>query len=246
MDAVKDFLAELVEKIKKLFKALYRAYKERKPVPSTPVPTEPQKPVVEPPIEVVDPVLPEPVVDPVVPTPVEPVKPTPPVEVELPKPVARPIGQRMAAGFIDMPEVQALNYVDLGPVERIMGQGQYFGISKNDALVFRFVTGPDIKQLTISSDEHTSMGCMSPRFVTVSETMGDFDYSKIDPRGGGSHKIMLGGDSIQGNLTGEWPHFKLKPNTVYYLNMRFEDAREGNRGRVAAPCDVVGGLVHFH
>ena len=137
------------------------------------------------------------------------------------------------------------------------------GFPRSHAMVFRFKTGPAssfgslptadpnlLRFLTIGMSEQVNRGPSAPRFVTISETRCDFDYSKTLSGGtaNGCYMNLTGDGSILGKVwangiptTGtDFPFCALKPDTKYYLNIRWEDAGSiANRGRISCPAGVL-------
>ena len=146
---------------------------------------------------------------------------------------------------------------DYTPTSPRLGNSMRFGLQRDHALVFRLTTGPasafpntlalGLNQiLGFSYEEYTNEGPMSARFVTLSEKKCDFDYSKTLVSGAlnGCYKNMGLGDGLQAMLTPTgndptvvFPFCQLKPNTTYYLNIRYEDARTvAGRGIISCPA----------
>lgn len=115
--------------------------------------------------------------------------------------------------------------------------------------------------LQFAYDEHTANGPTAVPFITLSEKKCDFDYSKLLTQSlssGGSvvpdpitesknncfqaqafsgallaRVTETGSGALSGNITTNVPYCQLKPNTYYYLNVRFEQAN--NNPRSAQP-----------
>jgi hypothetical protein len=145
---------------------------------------------------------------------------------------------------------------DYTPTSPRLGNSIRWGMARDNAMVFRFKTGPvsafpnTLLQnlnhpLTISYGEYTSLGPMAPRFMTLSETKCDFDYSKTLSNGvlNGCYKTSTGDDSLLATITPTgadpnvgFPFCQLKPNTTYYVNVRLENATTvPNRGNLGCP-----------
>lgn len=134
--------------------------------------------------------------------------------------------------------VKAWLYIleDIVPGSPRLGNSIHIGIPRNHAYAFKFRTGPasaypSLAQgqnvaLTISSEEQYTHGPLRARFMALSERIFDFDYSKIGVDG--AYGIMPMGGSVMGMITGPgcppvtYPFAALKPDTAYYLSMRFE------------------------
>lgn len=137
---------------------------------------------------------------------------------------------------------------DIVPGSPRLGNSMHLGVPRSHAFAFRFKTGPASAYpslagganvaLTISSEEQYTHGPLRARFMVLSEKIFDFDYSKIGVDGayvalplGGS----LLGAIVSGGIPPLFPYATLKPDTTYYLSMRFEDAtNEYSRGRISA------------
>lgn len=124
--------------------------------------------------------------------------------------------------------------------------------------------------LQFAYDEHTANGPTAIPFVTLSEKKCDFDYGKLitqsvssngslvyDPitsaknncfKSDGFSNALLaritatGNESVAGNIAQHFPYCQLKPDTYYYLNVRFEDANNDprfpdspTRGKITCP-----------
>ena len=132
------------------------------------------------------------------------------------------------------------------------------GLPRDQAMVFRFKTGAanlfptPFRYFKLSSDEAQSThGGFYARFISISESKCDFDYSKTLASGtlNGCFVSSGGGITIQGKIwtsgtipspgappTGDYPYCPMKPDTVYYVNMRWEDASTVNgRGLISCP-----------
>jgi hypothetical protein len=135
-----------------------------------------------------------------------------------------------------------------------IGQAILAGIPRDQAMVFRFKTLPassipqaPYRNFGIGYSEQYTHGPSYPRFVTVSETKCDFDYAKTLSAGAlnGCFKNMAGDDSLLGKIwtsgtvpspSADYPFCPLKPDTTYYLNIRYEDARTvNNQGLISCP-----------
>ncbi|MCM2329034.1 MAG: DUF4214 domain-containing protein, partial [Lysobacter sp.] len=142
---------------------------------------------------------------------------------------------------------------DYYPGSPRIGNSLRFGLRRDNAMVFRFRTGETglydfPRYVTMGYEEQVNRGPLAPRFVTLSEKKCDFDYTKTYVDGGmnGCYKTMSGGDSMLAQITAtgsdpsvRFPYCQLKPNTVYYLNIRYEDAATpANRGRISCPTGM--------
>ena len=142
---------------------------------------------------------------------------------------------------------------DYYPGSPRIGNSIRFGLRRDNAMVFRFRTGDAglftlPRYVTMGYEEQVNRGPLAPRFVTLSERKCDFDYTKTMADGAlnGCYKTMSGGDSMLGLITGtggdpaaSFPYCPLKPNTTYYLNIRYEDAATiSNRGLISCPTGV--------
>jgi hypothetical protein len=154
---------------------------------------------------------------------------------------------------------------DYTPTSPRNGNSIRAGWPRDQAMVYRFKTGTDaafaadfaatgVRWLTIGYADQTNRGASAAAFVTISEQKCDFDYSKTLAVAGananGCYKNMGSNDSILGKVypTGTtapanaYPYCTLKPDTVYYLNMRFEDVTTVNaQGKLS--CPIGGGPV---
>lgn len=137
-----------------------------------------------------------------------------------------------------------------------IGQAILAGIPRDQAMVFRFKTLPasaipqtPYRNFGIGYSEQYTHGPSYPRFVTLSENKCDFDYTKTLSAGtlNGCFKNMAGDDSLLGKIwtsssvpspSGDYPYCPLKPDTTYYLNIRYEDARTSSapRGQISCPA----------
>jgi hypothetical protein len=142
---------------------------------------------------------------------------------------------------------------DYHPGSPRLGNSLRFGLRRDHALVLRFRTGEAgrfelPRYVTLGYEEQVNRGPLAPRFVTLSEKKCDFDYTKTLADGAlnGCYRTMTGGDSLLGRITetgadpaAGFPYCPLKPDTVYYLNIRYEDAGTvSNRGRISCPTGV--------
>ena len=142
---------------------------------------------------------------------------------------------------------------DYYPGSPRIGNSIRFGLRRDNAMVFRFRTGDAglftlPRYVTMGYEEQVNRGPLAPRFVTLSERKCDFDYTKTMADGAlnGCYKTMSGGDSMLGLITeaggdpvASFPYCPLKPNTTYYLNIRYEDAATiSNRGLISCPTGV--------
>jgi hypothetical protein len=127
-------------------------------------------------------------------------------------------------------------------------------------MVFRFKTGTDgefasdfaavgVRYMTIGYSDQTNRGASAAAFVTISEQKCDFDYSKTASAGvyNGCYKAMDTNDALQGKVypTGTaapanaYPYCTLKPDTVYYLNIRYENVSTvTTRGQISCPIGL--------
>jgi hypothetical protein len=142
---------------------------------------------------------------------------------------------------------------DYYPGSPRMGNSLRFGLRRDHAMVLRFRTGEAglfelPRYVTIGYEEQSNRGPLAPRFVTLSEKKCDFDYTRTLADGAldGCFKTMAGGDGLLAQITADgnspsvrFPYCQLKPDTVYYLNIRYEDAaRPSNRGRISCPAGI--------
>jgi hypothetical protein len=128
--------------------------------------------------------------------------------------------------------------IDMDALGNILNYGaaKLIRIRPNESLSLSFKTPATFtasgQQAGISLD-NTSIGAETQKFVTVSESPCDYDLTKIAANDScaktGSQAyvaLQLGGNARAG-------YCQLKPNTVYYINLRSEDANEslmtGNR-----------------
>ena len=142
---------------------------------------------------------------------------------------------------------------DIMPGSPRLGNSCRIALPFNNAFVFRFKTGPALAYpmfpypVSIAIDENTARGPFVPHFVSLSETRGDFNYAQIGRHQ--AYRAMSGSDSMLARVydtndvdpTTTFPFVPLKCNTVYYLNVRLENA-------LAAPgwlqlTSGTGGLV---
>lgn len=152
---------------------------------------------------------------------------------------------------------------DYTPTSPRNGNSIRAGWPREQAMVYRFKTGTDaqfaadfaatgVRWLTIGYSDQTNRGASTAAFVTISEQKCDFDYSKTLAVAGananGCYKNMGTNDSLLGKIypTGtaapanSYPYCTLKPDTVYYLNMRFEDVTNvSSQGLIS--CPIGGG-----
>jgi hypothetical protein len=150
-----------------------------------------------------------------------------------------------------------------------LGNSIRLGIPRDAAMVFRFRTGPAsafpefnappfYRFLTIINDELPSRGPPMPHFGTVTEARCDFDYSKTLLAGtlNGCYVNLAASGSILTKIwpTGsaptaaaDFPFCPLKPDTTYYLNIRYEDASTlSSRGKLNCPEGTCGATVVFN
>lgn len=159
--------------------------------------------------------------------------------------------------------VRAWLYIleDIVPGSPRLGNSIHIGIPRNHAFAFKFRTGPasvypSIVQglnasFTMNSEEQYTHGPLRARFVVLSERPWDFDYSKVGVDG--AYVAMTMGGGLLGEITDggppvTFPFAKLKPDTAYYLSMRFEDATSpATRGVLSAEPGVatVGQTIGF-
>ena len=152
---------------------------------------------------------------------------------------------------------------DIVPGSPRLGNSIHIGIPRNHAFAFRFSTGPggvypSIVQglnaaFTMNSEEQYTHGPLRARFVVLSTKLWDFDYTKIGVDG--AYVAMTGGGGgLLGQITDgngppvTFPFAKLKPDSTYYVSMRFEDATSAaTRGILSAAPDVpyVGQTIGF-
>jgi hypothetical protein len=138
-----------------------------------------------------------------------------------------------------------------------IGNSIRVGIPRDNAMVFRFKTGPagnfpefsttGYRFFGLGYSEQVNRGPSAARFVTLSESKCDFDYTKTLANStlNGCYKTMTGDDSLLGKVypagsapapSADFPYCPLKPDTVYYLNIRYEDASSvGTRGLLSCP-----------
>ena len=139
-----------------------------------------------------------------------------------------------------------------------IGNSIRVGWQRDHVMVYRFKTGPNssfpefqsspfFRYLTIGYSDQPNRGASAAAFVTISETRCDFDYAKTPASGvlNGCYKNMGSNDSILGKVypagsvpppNADFPYCGLKPDTVYYLNIRFEDVSSvGTRGSLSCP-----------
>lgn len=147
---------------------------------------------------------------------------------------------------------------DFTPTSPRNGNSMRMGWQRDHAMVFRFKTGPAssfpefqsppfYRYLTIGYADQPNRGASATAFVTLSETRCDFDYSKTVAAGtlNGCFKNMGTNDGLFAKVypTGsaplpaaDFPFCPLKPDTVYYLNMRFENVTTiGGQGMISCP-----------
>jgi hypothetical protein len=168
-----------------------------------------------------------------------------------------PVGECGAGMTGENAITRAFLYVleDYQPGGARIGNSIRFGLQRDHAMVFRMRTGDEglfslPRYLTLGYEEQSNRGPLAPRFVTLSEKRCDFDYSKTLAAGklDGCFKTMTGGDSLLAKIwapgsvpapTADFPYCPLKPNTTYYLNIRYEDASKAStRGRISCPAGV--------
>jgi hypothetical protein len=153
-----------------------------------------------------------------------------------------------------------LGIEDYKPLSPRNGNSIRAGWPRDQAMVFRFKTGTDgefasdfaavgVRYMTIGYSDQTNRGASAAAFVTISEQKCDFDYSKTASAGvyNGCYKAMDTNDALQGKVypTGTaapanaYPYCTLKPDTVYYLNIRYENVSTvTTRGQISCPIGL--------
>jgi hypothetical protein len=152
---------------------------------------------------------------------------------------------------------------DYTPTSPRIGQAILAGIPRDQAMVFRFKTGAaglfpqPYRNFGIGYSEQYTHGGSAPRFVTLSETKCDFDYTKTLLAGtlNGCVKTMSGDDSLLGKVwssgsvpspLSDYPYCPLKPDTTYYLNIRYENAGTiSGRGVISCGGSQCGQAIKF-
>lgn len=148
-----------------------------------------------------------------------------------------------------------LQLEDYTPISPRIGNSMRFGLARNAAMVFKFRTGPAgvfpllPREFGVAYEEQVNRGPSAPRFITVSEKKCDFDYSKVYTGSttegkSGCFQAVSSGGLVPGRLTltgtdpaWNFPYCQIKPDTTYYLNMRWENAGlESQRGVISCPA----------
>jgi hypothetical protein len=150
-----------------------------------------------------------------------------------------------------------------------LGNTMRMAIPRDAAMIFKFRTGPSgafpefllppfYRNLTIGYDEQVSRGPAAPHFVTISETRCDFDYTKTLTNGtlNGCYMTMSSSGSVLSKIwpagsepapAADFPYCPLKPDTNYYMNIRYEDASNLNsRGILNCPGGACGAAIGFN
>jgi hypothetical protein len=151
-----------------------------------------------------------------------------------------------------------------------LGNSIRLTVPRDAAMVFRFKTGPAsafpefslapfYRNLTIGFDEQVSRGPAAPHFTTISESPCDFDYTKTLAGGSlngcyvtqSSSGSMLAkiwpAASVPATPAADFPYCPLKPDTVYYLNIRYEDASTvSGKGVLSCPAAGCGAAIGFN
>lgn len=143
------------------------------------------------------------------------------------------------------------------------GQNWQVALPRDQAMIWRFKTGPASSfafpaagyiPVQFNYDENANYGSTAAAFITLSESKCDFDYSKTTAAGASNACYMTSG--YTGTLfarlypTSQLPaptsYCPLKPDTTYYINIRYENASSINtRGTISCPnnqCGQIFGL----
>jgi hypothetical protein len=148
-----------------------------------------------------------------------------------------------------------------------LGNSIRAAIPRDAAMIFRFKTGPAsamgplpapttdpnlLRIFNLGYSEQTNRGPSAPRFVTISESRCDFDYAKTLASGtqNGCYVTMTGDSQVLGHVraagTSTFPFCQLKPDTIYYVNIRYEDASTvDRRGTLSCPSGTCGAAIKF-
>jgi hypothetical protein len=142
------------------------------------------------------------------------------------------------------------------PMAGRLGNSIRLALTPDASMTFRFKTLPAgnyslPRPLAVAIDEFGPNGANAPRFISISEKRCDFDYKKLDyaTNGGITPQTFCYKTDTSATIigmitsTGNDPSIgittcQLKPDTTYYLNVRYEFATGGNRGKQSCPKDA--------
>jgi hypothetical protein len=166
-------------------------------------------------------------------------------------------------------DVYQYNLEDIQPGSPRLGNSMRLAVPRSAAMIFRFKTGPAgafpefnvspfYRNLTVGYEEQVSRGPAAPHFATISETRCDFDYAKTLASStlNGCYVTMSSGGSVLAKVwpaasqpapAADFPFCPLKPDTIYYLNIRYEDASSiSGRGTLSCPAGACGAAIGFN
>lgn len=131
-----------------------------------------------------------------------------------------------------------------------------FNMKPGEAMTYKFtVPNNDMSGGFLYNDSSSAGGPIRPVFITITKAPCDFDASKVlpGPKQDSCYQSGINGLGVNwANITGELPaaYCRIQKGATYYMNIRFQDVREGKLAEDSCATDphkskVCGGLIQI-